>query len=362
MCADAWHFRVQDGFEKLNLPGDALRGRIRIQYVDSFGEVEAGVDGGGLFKDFMENLIKEGFDPRIGLFKATPDQKLYPNPAAATVEPNAFALFEFMGKMVGKALYEGILLEVPLAGFFLKKLLRRGCDLNDLPSLDAELYRQLLFLRDYDGDVEDLALTFTVTDSDFGTNREIELVPGSRERAVTDGNRLEYIHRVANFRLNVQIKRATDAFRRGLEDVIAREWITMFNEAELQALIGGGDHQGLDLEDMKQHVNYAGGYGTDHPVILEFWRALQDFTPEQQKAFLRFVTSCSRPPLLGFQYLDPKLCIQMAGSVLDEAAQERLPSASTCINLLKLPPYRSATAIRDKLLYAVKNVAGFDLS
>lgn len=62
---------------------------------------------------------------------------------------------------------------MPLAGFFLKKLLRRGCDLNDLPSLDAELYRSLLFLRDYDGDVEDLALTFTVTDSDFGTNREV---------------------------------------------------------------------------------------------------------------------------------------------------------------------------------------------
>ncbi len=74
--------------------------------MDTFGDIEAGVDGGGLFKDFMENLIKEGFDPRIGLFKATPDQKLYPNPAAATIEPNAFALFEFMGKMVGKALYE----------------------------------------------------------------------------------------------------------------------------------------------------------------------------------------------------------------------------------------------------------------
>lgn len=99
-------FCMQDGFEKLNIPGETLRGRIRIQYVDSFGEIEAGVDGGGLFKDFMENLIKEGFDPRIGLFKATSDQKLYPNPAAATVELNAFALFEFMGKMVGKALYE----------------------------------------------------------------------------------------------------------------------------------------------------------------------------------------------------------------------------------------------------------------
>ena len=53
---------------------------------------------------------------------------------------------------------------------------------------------------------------------------------------MTNGNRLEYIHRVANFRLNLQIKRATDAFRTGLEEVIAREWLAMFNEAELQVI------------------------------------------------------------------------------------------------------------------------------
>jgi hypothetical protein len=33
---------------------------------------------------------------------------------------------------------------------------------------------------------------------------------------VTAGNRLEYIHRVANYRLNAQIKRGADAFQRGL--------------------------------------------------------------------------------------------------------------------------------------------------
>lgn len=68
---------------------------------------------------------------------------------------------------------QGILLELPLAGFFLKKLLRRGCDVNDLPSLDAELYRSLLILRDYEGDVEDLALTFTLTDTALGAIREV---------------------------------------------------------------------------------------------------------------------------------------------------------------------------------------------
>jgi hypothetical protein len=46
-------------------------------------------------------------------------------------------------------------------------------------------------------------------------------------------------------------------------------------------------------------------------VIQEFWRALATFTPKEQADFLRFVTSCARPPLLGFQYLSPPLAIQV---------------------------------------------------
>ena len=97
---------VQDAFEHLGRMDEELRSRIRIQYVDTYGEVEAGVDGGGLFKDFMENLVKEGFNPEVGLFRTTAEQKLYPSPAAALVVANALALFEFLGKMLGKAMYE----------------------------------------------------------------------------------------------------------------------------------------------------------------------------------------------------------------------------------------------------------------
>ena len=43
---------------------------------------------------------------------------------------------------------------------------------NDLPTLDAELYRSLMFLRDYDGDVADLALNFSIVDGDLGSNHE----------------------------------------------------------------------------------------------------------------------------------------------------------------------------------------------
>jgi hypothetical protein len=41
---------------------------------------------------------------------------------------------------------------------------------------------------------------------------------------------------------------------------------------------------------------------------------------------------------------------------------ERLPSASTCYNMLKLPNYRRASTLREKLLYAIGSGAGFELS
>lgn len=44
---------------------------------------------------------------------------------------------------------------------------------HDLHGLDPELYRNLMFLKTYDGgDVEDLCLTFTVADEEFGANKE----------------------------------------------------------------------------------------------------------------------------------------------------------------------------------------------
>lgn len=40
------------------------------------------MDGGGIFKEFLEGVVKEGFDPNLGLFRATTDNRLYPNPHA----------------------------------------------------------------------------------------------------------------------------------------------------------------------------------------------------------------------------------------------------------------------------------------
>lgn len=102
---------------------------------------------------------------------------------------------------------------------------------------------------------------------------------------MTAENVVEYIHRVADYRLNYQIKAGSEAFWRGFFELVAHDWVTMFNEEEIQMLISGGG-EGVDIADMQAHVNYAGGYHPEHPVILDFWKV--------RSCYARLWKSCSR--------------------------------------------------------------------
>jgi len=41
---------------------------------------------------------------------------------------------------------------------------------------------------------------------------------------------------------------------------------------------------------------------------------------------------------------------------------DRLPTASTCMNLLKLPEFIDEPTMKTKLVYAIESGAGFELS
>lgn len=104
----------------------------------------------------------------------------------------------------------------------------------------------------------------------------------------------------------------------------------MFNQQEVQILIGGVNSP-IDLDDLRRNTNYGGLYDDEHPVIQAFWKVVNTFDQEQRRQLLRFATSCSRPPLLGFKELVPNFSIRDAGT---DAG--RLPTSSTCVNLLKV--------------------------
>jgi ubiquitin-protein ligase E3 C len=137
-------------------------------------------------------MIKVVFNPSYGLLILNPNTgELYPNPNSQALFPNNedARYFKFMGKLLGKAMYEGITVEPRFAQFFLRRLIGKQNSLSDLKSLDPELYKQLNFLKSYrDGPVEDLGLYFTTSDecTVTGAQKDVDLIPGGSETPVTD--------------------------------------------------------------------------------------------------------------------------------------------------------------------------------
>ncbi|XP_017769365.1 PREDICTED: ubiquitin-protein ligase E3B [Nicrophorus vespilloides] len=377
---------VEDGYRQLAmLPPQALKGVIRVRFINEQGLDEAGIDQDGVFKEFLEESIKRVFDPFLNLFKATSEERLYPSPTSY-MQDNHLQLFEFVGRMLGKAVYEGIVVDVPFASFFLSQVLGQTAQalyscVDELPSLDAEVYRSLSYVKHYKGDVSELDLTFSIDENNMGRLVTHELIPGGKAIPVTNENKINYIHLVAHFRMHVQIKDQTSAFIRGFRSIINPDWLSMFSTPELQRLISG-DNVPLDLRDLRKNTQYYGGFHDSHRVIGWLWDILdKDFTEDEKAMFLKFVTSCSKPPLLGFAHLEPPFsirCVEVGddedtgdtiGSVIrgfftirKRDPLNRLPTSSTCFNLLKLPNYQKKSTLREKLRYAVTCNTGFELS
>jgi len=163
---------------------------------------------------------------------------------------------------------------------------------------------------------------------------------------------------VAKRHLYDAIRPQAEAFTRGLWEAVGPGHLRMFSEPELQLLVSGGAG-GVDLEDLRRHTRYTGGYTGLDPAVRRFWRVLGKLSDRERGALLRFVTSCERPPPLGFEALQPPFTVHRVGVRRDD---EKLPSASTCFNTLKLPTYSSERALREKLLLAINSGAGFEMS
>ncbi|OQV23776.1 Ubiquitin-protein ligase E3C [Hypsibius exemplaris] len=337
-----------------------MRKPIKVTFQNLAGLDEAGVDGGGLFREFMGQTLRAGFDANRGIFRTNADSALYPNPEATILFPHNYREhFFFLGRMLGKAIYENLLTELHFADFFLKKLLAKNnlgnVDIHYLKSLDPTLFKNLLSLKQFSGDFVDLALDFSVAVDEMGVTRQVDLKPNGRNILVNKENVIEYIFLMADFKLNKQIKHHTAYFREGLSDVVPIQLLQIFNFRELQTLISGAEEP-IDVRDWRRNTVYGSPYDEEHPTIQLFWKIVQSFSEESKRKLLKFVTSVSRPPLLGFKDLPHKFTINPV------TGQDRLPTASTCMSLLKLPNVGDETKLRQKLLYAIESDSGFELS
>jgi ubiquitin-protein ligase E3 C len=366
-----------DSMEQLNKLGRKLKRRVQVTFTNQHGTQEAGIDGGGVFKEFIDDLIKDAFSVGVStanqhLFSATPFQTLMVNTDLLD-DVEVLTHYEFLGRVLGKAVYESILVEPQFCLPFLNQLLGKSNSIEDLKNLDLEYYNNLTKMYDMTaGEIETMDLSFEMTIVTGVSVKTIELVPGGRNIPVSKSNVIQYIHLVSYQRLNILTAPKTRAFLRGFRDLIPASWVRLFSAYELQKVISGDDSvQGIDVASLKQVMQYAAGYHPEQSVIVWFWEIIEEMAADQQRKFLKFMTSCSRQPLLGFGSLEPAPCIQqirLPDALFETSDNEKivketpLPTSSTCMNLFKLPNYRSKELMRQKMLVAIESGAGFELT
>ncbi|XXH03493.1 hypothetical protein Hte_009898 [Hypoxylon texense] len=328
-----------------------LKKRLMIKF-----DGEDGLDYGGLSREFFFLLSHEMFNPFYCLFEysAHDNYTLQINPHSG-INPEHLNYFKFIGRVVGLAIFHRRFLDAFFIGALYKMILGKSVVLADMEGVDADFHRSLQWMLDNDISGGILEQTFSTEDERFGVITVEDLIPDGRNIEVTNENKKEYVDLMVKWRIEKRIAEQFQAFKEGFHELIPQDLINVFDERELELLIGG--IADIDVDDWKKHTDYR-GYTESDEVIQFFWQTVRSWDGEQKSRLLQFTTGTSRIPVNGFKDLQGsdgprRFTIEKAGEV------GNLPKAHTCFNRLDLPPYKSLEALQGKLTTAVEETMGF---
>ena len=328
-----------------------------ITFIDEFGNAEAGIDEGGLYREYIYKLSEEAFSNKE-FFEVSQNGLLIPaknsfDPNDIFIKRGNYIIYEFLGFIVGKAIFDDIKIFPNFSSIFLNNILEIENSFMDLKTYDSELYKNLVFLKNYKGNAEDLSLYFSLTVEENGKHKTIDLIENGNDTPVTNSNKLEYIKKVTDYYLTVQFKDAVEAFRNGIKQIISIDLLKLYTGEELRQIIHGFDNDTIDIDDLSKNINYKGfdkENKEEMQCIIDFFKVLSEFNEKEKEKFLFFCTSLKRLPIGGFSNLKPKFTLDKSNS--------KMPTSSTCANMLHLPilPYKE---LKDKLLLAINTDVGF---
>lgn len=186
-------------------------GKLNVRFIG-----EEGVDAGGVTREWFQVLARGMFNPNYALFipVAADSNTFHPNRLSG-VNSEHLMFFKFIGRIIGKALYEGRVLDCHFSRAVYKCILGRHVSIKDMETLDLDYYKSLLWMLE--NDITDIITeTFSVETDDFGEKQVIDLIEDGRNIPVTQENKEEYVQRVVDYRLLRSVKEQLDNFLKGM--------------------------------------------------------------------------------------------------------------------------------------------------
>jgi len=333
-------YLLSDSMEAvMSLTRKDLRKVWRFEFIG-----EAGIDAGGLAREWFELVTEEVFDPDMGLWQnsATNQMCMQINPASEISCPDDHLIyFRFIGRVMGKAMFDRQLVKGHMVKHLYKHILGWPVMFNDLKDVDEEYYNSLKGLKDMGSDVEYVGVDFTVMEETLGVKQTVDLVPNGADMDVVEDNLPEYIEACLKYRLLGRYEAQLNELLLGFFDVIPEPLLTIFDFQELELLMCGLPN--IDMENWMEHTEYSGEYdreGPEHEVCVWFWEIVSEYDQELRARLLQFVTGTSGVPAKGFSSLQGndgnvrKFTIH--GVTLDTCMY---PRSHTCFNRIDLPLY-----------------------
>ncbi|KAF3936727.1 hypothetical protein ABW19_dt0201371 [Dactylella cylindrospora] len=319
-----------------------------------------------------------------GLFPAPMDAKYAETEAGKRV----LQRFKILGKFVARAMLDSRLIDISFNSNFF-----RGGDDSEavapsfgaVKTVDSGLAQSLNLLRKFavakgvvdemkglpvaeknkvlseiriDGVlVDDLALDFTLPGYPH-----IELAKDGANKVVTIHNVGEYVEKVIDLTLGSGVQRQVEAFRSGFSQVFPYAALRAFTPDELVMMFGRVEED-WSLETLMDSIKADHGFNMDSKSVRNLLQVMSEFTLQDRREFLQFVTGSPKLPIGGFKNLTPMFTVVCKPSEPPFVSDDYLPSVMTCVNYLKLPDYTSLEVLKQRLHTAVHEGSGaFHLS
>ncbi|RLN68836.1 hypothetical protein BBJ28_00002716 [Nothophytophthora sp. Chile5] len=341
---------LEDSLPQLAGPGvdtSRMQEHLNIGFVG-----EPALDAGGVLREWFVLVTHDLFSAERGLFTTThaENASYWINSESAKSVPEGedhLQYFTFTGRLLGKAILDGLVLEVSLALPLLKHLLGVPITFSDLEFLDEELHKHLSWVRDNDN-VDALCVTFSIQTP---SGDMVELKPGGSAIDVTDENKMEYLGLVLRYRMLGGVAEQLTALLKGLYEVIPKSLLTIFDYQELDFFLCGLPTLNVTDWQANSRVRHSvadddtAGIEHDCEVVQWFWDVVGNFTDEQRARLLQFTTGSSRVPVEGFKALTSASGIVHTFTLqlvpLGTPPLGMCPRAHTCFNRIDLPVYES---------------------
>lgn len=301
-----------DAFDQLStLPAGELRKRLKVTF-----KGESGIDSGGLGKEFFLLLSKEvliylgascldvSFQlPDGGIYFQPPenDGKIifaYKGRSSSDCQRQSF--LKFVGRFVGKALYDRQLIEFPHSKLLLRRMLTNSpvpyqseyelfnnslkneelleneiCNhLPEIKEIDSSLYDSLLWiLRNSVKDVIFENFSVVASSSSSTNKMSAKLKSGADNKSiskgsvvdlclngskieVTDLNKREYVLLTAQWRSTYSVIDILEPFLEGFSELVPPDALEDITEDQLNLMLNG--RPSIDVEEIRAYSIYQG--------------------------------------------------------------------------------------------------------